>query len=167
MAADIVERLCAFPLTLREANDVVDRLHRHHKPVRFHLFSLGALFGDRMCGAVIVMRPVNQSRAFEGLMVEVSRLATDGTRNAPSFLLGRAAKIAFAMGYMGVQTYTLPEEGGASLRAVGWSPDGLTKGTPWSTARRQRNDQHPLGPKQRWICVRPDIVKSALKEHQQ
>lgn len=154
--------LSAFPLSLREANEFVARHHRHHRPVRFHLFSIGAMATAGLCGAVTVMRPVNQYRSFEGLMAEVCRLTTDGTRNTASFLLGKAARIAFEMGYFGIQTYTLPEEGGASLRAAGWDFDEVVKGKPWTTAKRARNDHHPLGDKHRWVRIRPDIVRSAM-----
>ena len=54
------------------------------------------------------------------MTLEVTRLCTDGTKNACSFLYGKAARAAFALGYRRIGTYTLPDEGGASLRAAGW-----------------------------------------------
>lgn len=143
--------LKAIPLSLSEANEAVARWHRHHKPVRFHLFSFGVIGPAGLCGAVIVMRPVNQNRSFNGFMAEISRLVTDGTRNACSFLLAAAARAAFSMGFMGIQTYTLASEPGSSLRAAGWTDDGIVRGKPWSRADRRRNDSHPLGDKRRWI----------------
>ena len=57
----------------------------------------------------------------DGLTLEVTRLCTDGTPNACSFLLSRAARAAAALGYERIQTYTLAEESvnscGGSLRA--------------------------------------------------
>lgn len=144
-------QLKAIPLSLREANEAVAKWHRHHKPVRFHLFSFWVMSDAGLCGAVIVMRPVNQNRDFSGFMAEVSRLVTDGTPNACSFLLGAAARCAFSMGFMGIQTYTLASESGASLRAAGWTFDGVVKGKPWTTAKRRRNDTHPVVDKQRWV----------------
>ena len=44
---------------------------------------------------------------------EVLRVATDGTPNACSALLGAAARAAKALGYLRIQTYPLPDEGGA------------------------------------------------------
>lgn len=149
----------AIPLKLAEANAFVAAHHRHHKPVRFHLFSIGAQDkSGQLIGAAIVMRPVSQGRSFDGRMAEVCRLATDGTKNACSFLLARAARAAFEMGYYAIQTYTLPEEGGGSLRASGWHHSAVTEGKPWSTGRRSRSDDHPIGPKHRWWKVRPDIA---------
>lgn len=151
--------MIAAPLKLAEANAFIAKHHRHHKPVRFHLFSVGVQDEDgRLIGAAIVMRPVSQGRNFDGRMAEVCRLATDGTKNACSFLLARAARAAFEMGYMAIQTYTLPEEGGASLRAAGWHYNAETEGKPWSTGRRKRNDAHPIGNKHRWWKVRSDIA---------
>ena len=59
----------------------------------------------------------------------------------------RAAK---AMGYLRAITYTLPSEGGASLRAAGWVYLGRVKGGSWSRPSRKRNDDHPLGDKDKW-----------------
>ena len=48
-------------------------------------------------------------------------------------LYGRAAKIAFLMGYQNIITYTLEKEKGISLKASGFQFDGLTKWTKgWS-----------------------------------
>jgi len=150
--------LRAFPLNLAEANAEIARLHRHHKPVRFHLFSVGVADGDRgLVGVAVVMRPANQHMSFEGFMVEVSRLATDGTKNACSFLLSACARIAFELGYWCIQTYTMPTEGGASLRAAGREEMGRTRGNGWNTVKRKRADAHPLGPKIRWWRMRPDL----------
>lgn len=108
------------PLELRDANGLVERLHRHRGPKAGHRFALGAVDDAGMLrGAVIVARPA--SRAYPpDRVAEVSRLVSDGTRNVCSFLLAAAARTAKAMGFQRIITYTLPEEGGASLRAAGW-----------------------------------------------
>jgi hypothetical protein len=41
----------AVPLTLKQANTLVDRLHRHHKPVVGHRFSIGAEVDGNLVGA--------------------------------------------------------------------------------------------------------------------
>ena len=75
--------------------------------------------GDVLRAVAIVGRPV--ARHFDdGHTLEVNRVATDGTRNANSFLYGACARAAFALGYRRLITYTQAEEGGASLRAAGW-----------------------------------------------
>jgi hypothetical protein len=140
----------AIPLTLAQANHLVATLHRHHKPARGHRFSIGAKQGDTLVGAVIVGRPV--ARALDQYAIaEVTRLVTDGTRNACSFLYGRAAQTAKAMGFTSIQTYTLASEPGASLRAAGWTCEGSPRphGEGW-TSRDGRRDDQPTERKLRW-----------------
>jgi hypothetical protein len=88
----------------------------------------------------------------DGLTLEVSRCCTDGTPNACSKLYGAVRRVAQAMGYRKVVTYTLPEEGGASLRGAGYQQMALIKGGSWHTPTQGRNrtDDHPLGDKWRW-----------------
>lgn len=135
-------RLFVVPLTLREANGFVAALHRHHKPVQGHKFSIGAKQGDRLVGVAIVGRPVARRRD-DGFTAEVTRLCTDGTTNACSILYAAAAKAAFAMGYLRIGTYTLPEEGGASLRASSWHLVGEAGGGNWNVPSRPRADTEP------------------------
>ena len=47
------------------------------------------------------------------------RTATDGYRNANSTLYGAAWRVAQAMGYRRLITYTQANESGASMRAIG------------------------------------------------
>lgn len=54
------------------------------------------------------------------------------------------------MGYRKLVTYTMPEEGGASLRAAGWRCIGKAGGGAWSRPSRPRVDMHPTQEKLRW-----------------
>ena len=91
--------------------------------------------------------------------LEVSRLCTDGTANACSFLYGAVRRAAFAMGYARVITYTLPEEGGASLRAAGWCMEHTSPGGKWARSGRPSNDHtRPLGPKHRYAVDNPQAI---------
>ena len=108
-----------------------------------HLFSLGAIFADKIVGVVIVGRPVSRFRD-DGLTAEVTRLCTDGTRNACSFLYGAAARAAFALGFKRIGTYILATEPGTSLTGAGWRLVGETPGRSWSVPSRPRVDTHPL-----------------------
>lgn len=137
------------PVSLEDANAFVTRLHRHHQPVRGHKFSLGAELGAQLVGIAIIGRPVARMLQ-DGKTLEVTRLCTDGTRNACSFLYGAAARATFALGYERIGTYTLPDEGGASLRATGWKLLGQRGGGSWSREDRPRTDKHPTQPKLRW-----------------
>jgi len=142
-------KLATVPLTLEEANEFVRRHHRHHKPVVGHKFSIGAAMGDEIVGVAIVGRPVSRRRD-DGLTLEVTRLCTDGSKNACSFLYGAAWRAARALGFKRIGTYTTPQEGGASLRAAGWRLIAETPGRSWSVPSRPRVDTHPLGQKSLW-----------------
>ena len=119
--------LVLIPLTLAQANQLVLSLHRHHKPVVGHRFSLGLEQDGKLVGAVIVGRP--KAKAYDQYRVaEVTRLVTDGTKNACSFLYAAAARVAREMGFDKIQTYILVSEPGTSLRAAGWSFNGIGGG---------------------------------------
>jgi len=139
----------AIPITLPDANAFVERHHRHHKRVVGHKFSIGAMQENELVGVVIVGRPVARMRD-DGLTLEVTRLCTDGTRNACSFLYGSAARAAFALGYRRIGTYTLASENGVSLRASGWRLIAERKGRSWDTPSRRRTDKHPTENKLLW-----------------
>ena len=126
-----------------EALSYAARWHRHHRPPQGFKLALAA-FDEQgnVHGVALVGRPV--SRVLDdGRTWEIVRVATDGTRNACSILYGAVGKIARIAG-MDVITYTLPSEGGASLRAVGWSVEETTRtdGRGWSS-RPGREDAHP------------------------
>ena len=141
-----MERLA---ITLQEANDFVSRHHRHHPPVIGHKFSLGAVKNGAIVGVCIVGRPVSRVRD-DGQTLEVTRLCTDGTRNACSFLYGAAAKATFALGYRKLGTYIMASEGGASLRASGWRLIGSVAARSWDTPSRPRVDRHEIAQRELW-----------------
>lgn len=138
-----------IPVELSEANAFVEKLHRHHGNVVGHKFSLGALLEGQLIGVSIVGRPVARGRD-DGWTLEVTRLCTDGTRNACSFLYGASRRAAFALGYRRLGTYILASEDGTSLKAAGWRLVGEVKGRSWSCPSRPRFDDHPLEDKQLW-----------------
>lgn len=148
MTSPCVQKLQLVPLTLREANTYVERHHRHHRPVRGCLFCLGCENGE-IRGVAIVGRPLARELQ-DGYTAEVLRVCTDGTRNACSMLYSAAWRAARAIGYHRLVTYTLPDEGGASLRAANWRCIGRAGGRSWSRSSRPRVDLHPTQEKLRW-----------------
>ena len=148
-----VMKMATVPLSLEEANEFVRVHHRHHAPVVGHKFSIGAALGDEVCGVVIVGRPVSR-HLDDGLTLEVTRLCTNGTRNACSFLYGAAARAAFALGYKRIGTYILKSETGRSLAGAGWRLVGETGGKSWSVPSRPRVDTHPLEPRLRFEATK-------------
>lgn len=137
------------PITYREACAFIERHHRHHPPPTGQVFAVAVAQGEKIVGVATAGRPVSR-RLDDGWTLEVNRVATDGTRNACSMLYGAVRRAAKAMGYRRCVTYTLPEEGGASLRGAGWEVVGETPGGSWSVPSRPRVDKHPLQTKLRW-----------------
>jgi hypothetical protein len=156
--------LAIRPITFDQAKDFIARHHRHHGPTRSWKFGVGAMNGDRLVGVAVVGRPV--ARALDdGLTAEVTRLCTDGTRNACSKLYGTVARICREMGYRKLVTYTLNTEPGTSLEAAGWKLTAVTRGhREWSCPSRPRAASSQPGPKKRWEKPLFKIVhKAALK----
>lgn len=137
------ERLHIRPMKWQAACAYVEQHHRHHAPPQGHQFSLGVLTDDgRLVGVAIVGRPV--SRTFDnGLTIEVTRVAADGTVNACSALYAAAWRTARSAGYRRAITYTQDGESGASLRAAGWRKVTDLPARPgWDAPSRPR---HALG----------------------
>ena len=143
------ERLRLVPITRAEAKAFVAKHHRHHRPSLGDVFSIACAVGDRIVGVAMIGRPVARGLC-DGHTLEVTRVATDGYRNACSFLYGAAWRAARALGWSRLVTYTLAEEGGASLRAAGWRCIGQAGGGSWSCKSRPRVDLHPTQSKIRW-----------------
>jgi hypothetical protein len=149
----LAEKLRHQRIEFADAAAFVGLHHRHHTPPVGHLFSIGAWRGERLVGVVIVGRPVARMRD-DKLTAEVTRLCVlDDEPNACSFLYGKAAKAALALGFRRIGTYTLKRESGTSLRAAGWTLIGETPGKSWSVPTRPREDKHPIEPKLLWELV--------------
>lgn len=127
------------PINLDEANAFISLHHRHHKPVPGCKFCVAVSDETGVRGVAIIGRPV--SRVLDdGWTLEVNRCCTDGAKNACSMLYGAAWRAAKSLGYTRLITYTLPAEGGASLRASGWKCIGLRGGGNWNVPSRPRVD---------------------------
>ena len=140
--------LTIVPINLDEANAFVRQYHRHHKPVPGAKFCI-AVAGKDIVGVAIVGRPIARM-VDDGWTLEVNRTCTNGTKNVNSMLYGACRRVAFALGYRRLITYTLPEESGSSLRGAGWKCLGEAGGGKWSRPSRPRVDTHPTQIKLRW-----------------
>lgn len=148
-------------ISLHEANAFVIQYHRHHDAARGHKWSLGAYKNGELCGVCIVGRPVGR-RLDDGHTLEITRLCSDGTRNACSCLYGAAARRARKEGYSRIITFILESEPGTSLKAAGWELEAAKCGKPsWDGPRYRERHQHeqltlfprktpPKEYKQRW-----------------
>ena len=137
------------PLELRELNALVVDLHRHHKRVQGHRFSIGCMKDGKLVGGCSVGRPVARLTPSKEVL-EVTRLVCDGTPHVCSALYAAAARAGTAMGYKRIQTFILDSEPGTSLKAAGWAFLENSSGGTWVRAERDRREDQPMGPKQKW-----------------
>lgn len=142
-------KLRLAPIPLAVANAFVLAHHRHHGPVVGHKFSMGVFDKMGLRGVAIAGRPVSR-HLDDGASLEVTRVATDGTRNACSKLYAGVARESAKRGCKRVLTYTLADENGASLRASNWKPIFASAGGSWNVPSRPRQDKSPTTPKTRW-----------------
>jgi hypothetical protein len=143
-------KLRIVPTSLEEANLYVSRHHRHHDPVTGHKFSIAvADDSGKVRGVAIVGRPVSRM-SDNGWTLEVNRCCSDGTQNVCSMLYRASWRAAKAMGYTRLITYTLPDEGGSSLKGAGFNLVGERGGGTWSRRERPRVDTHPTQTKLLW-----------------
>ena len=152
------------PVTLDLANQFVQRVHRHHKPVVGHKFSVGiANECGELVGVGIVGRPI--ARHFDnGDTLEVLRTATDGTPNANSMLYGALQRATFALGYRRLITYTRCDESGASLRASNWRCIAQRPARSWAKESKVRIRQDQTEPFQRLLWeVRAPMIQGRVQ----
>lgn len=140
-------------IELADANAFIANMHRHHKPIVGHRWSIGVEQAGELVGVATIGRAVARMTPQNGkhAVAEVTRLATNGHKNACSFLYAAAARGAEALGYTKIQTFILASETGVSLKASGWTNDGPSAGGDWNRPSRggRRMDQ-PQEPKIKW-----------------
>jgi hypothetical protein len=152
-------------MTLREARAWVSRHHRHHGAPVGGLFAIGASLGGTLIGVVIVGRPIARLLD-DDFSAEVTRLCTDGSKNACSLLYGAAWRACRAMGYRRLITYILATEPGTSLRTAGFRVVGKTKAESWSRQTRPRVDMAPHQAKLRWeVSCEESQLEPACPSH--
>jgi hypothetical protein len=83
--------LALQPITLGEANAFVAEHHRHSRPVLSWKFGVAINDGARIVGVGIAGRPVARFLD-DGWTLEVTRVCTDGARNACSMLYAALAR---------------------------------------------------------------------------
>lgn len=158
-----MSRFTARHVPFRAACAFIAEHHRHHKPPQGGIVCLGLRDNDQLVGVAVIGRPVARM-ADDGRTAEITRLCVlADARHAASALLARAKRVAQALGYERVLTYTLPEEGGASLRAIGAICEGPAGGGEWSSPSRPRKAALVPGRKIRWSMNLP-IVELEIKE---
>jgi len=152
---NLVAPMRIAPVSLQAAQAYVRKYHRHNTAPQGHKFSIGLLADSEYIGVVIASIP--KARALnDGMTLEINRVCCDAAYfNACSKLYAAAVKAGRAMGYTRFVTYTLPEEGGGSVKAVGFQYAGRVPAKPegWNCRGRPRAApvRYPSGEKVRWI----------------
>lgn len=141
------------PIFQKAAFAFIDKYHRHHKKPRGSIYQIACEHEGKIVGVAVVGRPSSRYQQ-NGLTAEVTRLCTDGTKNACSMLYAACWRIAREMGYYRLITYILIEEPGISLHASGWKLIGRRKGHTWNSPSRPRIDKHPICDKQLFEVTR-------------
>jgi hypothetical protein len=136
------------PIGFRDACAFIRRVHRHHLPPRGWKLAVAVSNGTEIVGVGIAGRPLAR-HLDDGWTLEVTRVATDSTKNTASMLYGALWRAARALGYRRMVTYTLIEEPGTSLRASGWRELYTTSGGSWSRPTRLRDSEN-TGQKRLW-----------------
>lgn len=158
--SSLITRLEAHPITIQEAGAYVEAHHRHNAGPKFHKFSLclRAPGEPEPVGVAIASIP-KARRQMDGVTLEINRCCTDPRyADVCSNLYARTIRIGREMGYTSFLTYTLPEESGSSLRAVGFQLDGTVHGSShgWDSPSRPRTaGRYPSGDKLRWVLLAP------------
>jgi hypothetical protein len=142
------------PVRFRDACGFVEMWHRHHTPPAGCKFCIGVALDEVLVGVAIVGRPVARFLD-DGLTLEVTRTATDGTPHANSMLYGAAWRAAKALGYRRLVTYTQQGESGSSLQGAGWRVIAERPARPgWDCPSRPRGATGTEGiPRTLWEAV--------------
>ena len=149
-------------MTLREANDFVERWHRHSARTSNDggKFAIGLELDGVIVGAAIVGRPVARLLQVPGA-AELLRLCTSpaAPKGSASKLYSRARRIWQLMGGTTIHTYTLKHESGATMRGAGIHEAAAdVQLQQWSRPNRKRDERVIYEtPKQRWTETLPEI----------
>lgn len=130
-----------IPMTLKESNEFVDKHHSHNKRVQGYKFAIGAVYRDKLVGVAICGRPISATLDNKKT-IELLRscVLSDAPKNTNSFLYGRSWRVAEAMGYEKMITYTLIREQASACKAIGMKVVGQTKDSTKAWKSKEKKD---------------------------
>src|SRR5205085_9560905 len=108
-------------LPMKPARRFVREHHRHLPIIQGGIVALGLWVYGELRGVAIIGRG---ARLDAHDTATITRVCTDGYPNACSKLYSKAKRLAQALGFVGIKTFTRDDEPGVSLRAVGAKPAG-------------------------------------------
>ncbi len=149
------------PVTGKEAIRWVAEVHRHLPKLQGALAAVSVEWAGFRVGVATLGNParvwqgtgrvvITRCAVVEGLPGVVGRDGREHASPACTMLYGRACRIAAALGYREIWSYTLEHEDGQSLRAAGFEFMGLSAdSSEWAPSRPGRTPVE-TGPKKRW-----------------
>jgi hypothetical protein len=139
------------PISRELAKSFINNNHRHNSAPVADKFRVGLFEDDLLIGVGIAGNPIARKQ-MDGLTIEITRVCVlpDKT-NACSQIYARMKRIAQLMGYTRIITYTLDNESGSSLKAIGAKIDHkVSKGNWLNRQNRNYNKVFDM-PKQMWL----------------
>jgi hypothetical protein len=133
-------------IPLKKAKAFIRQHHRHLPRLQGGIIALGLWVDGQLRGCVVIGRGARMDKPDVAV---ITRLCTDGCRNGCSKLYAKAKRLAQAMGFVGLKTFTREDESGSSLFAVGAAQDGTTAAQHWSREGRERTTDDVTA-KKRW-----------------
>lgn len=154
-----------IPLTLRKANDFVERWHRHSSRTNNDggKWAIGLEHEGELVGVAIVGRPTPIGLQHKpGYPAECTRLCTKPgcPKGGGSKLHARARRIWQLMGGTSFHSYTLQSESGDSMRGAGHKKPSaeIAGGRQWDCPSRPREHREIYEePKFRWDETLPEV----------
>lgn len=128
------------PTTCRAAQAIVKQLHRKLPRVEGGTAGTTVFVNGELVGVGIASLP-KAPASRDGYTIEITRVATDGHPNACSRLYGALCRSCAALGYRRAITFTQLGEPGTSLRAAGFTDDGLTREQCWDRPNNPRSKE--------------------------
>lgn len=125
-------------ITLADARRFIAEHHSHSAPPIGWRFGVGVIDADRLVAVGVAGRPV--ARYLDSPdNIEITRVATDGTRMACSMVYAHLCAAARHLGYRTAYTYTLVSECATCPKAAGFTFDADSSDTrTWNRPRRPR-----------------------------
>ena len=140
------------PIKISDANKFISQYHRHSAPLRLGgEISIGLFENGELIGVGMMGRPVARHLC-NGETIEIRRTCVKiGFKNANSQMYARLRRIAHAIGYKKIITYTLQKESQSTLKAIGATIDcPEIEMQSWSK-KRNRKHRHVYDEKKiRW-----------------
>ena len=136
------------PIRAKTAREFIAKYHRHKLPPAGWIIGLGVSDGNELVGVATIGRPV--ARYWDdGYTAELTRVCTNGYRNAASMLYGAAWRVVKNLGYKRLITYTKLTEPGTSLKASGYKilnerAGGESWKTHWRPGKTDDKEQKKL-----------------------